>query len=259
MGREPMLTLLREKYWIVQAPSLCKQIVRLCIQCRKRSGRMGEQVMADLPEERVVGGQPPFFNTGVDYFSLFTIKHGRKTEKKYGVIFSCLTSCAVHLEVANTLDTSSFLAALRRFISRRDNVNLLRSDNGTNFVGANKELRKSIKEWNQSQINSFLLQKNISWKFSALLTSHQNGVWEREIRSIRNVLSALLNDQKIRLKDEEFATLMCEVEAILNGRPLTLMSDDPNDLEVITLNHLLLHRTGSALPPGIFVQGDNYD
>ncbi len=91
------------------------------------------------------------------------------------------------------------------------------------------------------------------------MSSHQNGVWEREIRSIRSILSALLNGQNIRLTDEGLMTLMCEVEAILNGRPLTPMSDSPDDLEVITPNHLLLHRAGSTYPPGIFVPSDNYN
>ncbi len=99
---------------------------------------MGEQIMADLPEERVTGDRPPFFNRGVDYFGPFVTKHGRKTEKRYRVIFSCLATRTVHLEISNTLDTSSFIAALRRFISHRGTVNMLRSDNGTNFVGANK-------------------------------------------------------------------------------------------------------------------------
>ncbi len=259
MGREAMLASVREKYWIVQASKICKQIVNLCILCRKRTGRVGEQIMADLPEERVTGDRPPFYNTGVDYFGPFATKHGRKTEKKYGVIFSCLATRAVHLEIANSLNTSSFIAALRRFICRRGAVHMIRSDNGTNFVGANRELRSSIREWNQVHLNSFLSQNQIEWKFSAPLSSHQNGVWEREIRSIRSIFNALLNGQHIRLTDEELATLMCEVEAILNGRPLTPMSDNADDLEVITPNHLLLHRAGSMYPPGIFVPSDGYN
>ncbi len=77
---------------------------------------------------------------------------------------------------------------------------------------------------------------------TTLIESHKNGVWEREIRTVRNVLNALLNHQNIQLQDEELCTLMCEVEAILNGRPLTPMSQDPNNLRMIMANHLLLHR-----------------
>ncbi len=97
----------------------------------------------------------------------------------------------------------------------------LQSDNGTNFVGAERELKESIEDWNQLHIQTFLLQRGIQWTFSVPLGSHQNGIWEREIRTIRNVLSALVNDQPINLHEEEFRTLMCEVESILNGRPLT--------------------------------------
>lgn len=117
--------------------------------------------MADLPLSRVLPDEPPFTRTGVDYFGPFTVKQGRTTAKRYGVIFTCLATRAIHIEVATSLDTDSFINALRRFIARRGQVTEICSDNGTNFVGAEQELKKSIKEWNMSNIEGMLSQRGI--------------------------------------------------------------------------------------------------
>jgi hypothetical protein len=158
--------------------------------------------------------------------------------------------------VAHSLDTSLFVYALRRFIARRGNPNRTRSDNGTNIVSGGKEIRQAIKKWNQQQINEFLLQRDIQWLFNPPGGSHHGGIWERCIRSVRKLLAALLHKQ--RLDDESLPTFLCEVEAILNGRPLTSVSNDPRDLEALTPNHLLLLRAGADLPPGMFTKEDCY-
>ncbi len=132
----------------------------------------------------------------------------------------------------------------------------MRSDNETNFVSGNKELRQSIDDWNEKQILEFMLQRNIKWKFNPPSGSHHGGVWERCIRTVRKVLNAVMKEQVI--DDEGLSTLMCEVEAIVNSRPITKSSDDPNDLEALTPNHLLLSRSGSRFPPGVFTSNDTY-
>lgn len=109
--------------------------------CRRMSGRVGEQKMANLPEDRLLPHQPSFTNTGVDYFGLFEVKRGWGTIKRYGVKFTCLTLRAVHIEVADSLDTDSCINAIRRFICRRGQVTIMRSDNGTNFVAVEKEIK----------------------------------------------------------------------------------------------------------------------
>jgi len=101
--------------------------------------------MADLPSSRLGYQQPPFTNTGVDYFGPMLIRHGRKKEKGYGVLFTCLTTRAVHLEIAHSLDTNSCLMAIRRVIAKRGKSANIWSDNGTNFVGAERELREAVK------------------------------------------------------------------------------------------------------------------
>ena len=212
--------------------------------------------MADLPLQRVTPDEPPFTRVGVDYFGPFEVKSRRSVVKRYGVIFTCLAIRAIHIEVAPSLDTDSYINALRRFIARRGQVQELRSDNGTNFIGAERELRTAIEQWNQSQINNVLLQKGIKWTFNPPTGSHHGGSWERLIRSVRKVLNSTLNVQN--LDEEGLHTVLCEVEAIINGRPITKASTDPNDLEALTPNHLLLLKTLPSLPPGDFQETDIY-
>ena len=200
--------------------------------------------------------QPPFFSTGVDFFGPILFKRGRSLVKRYGALFTCLVSRAVHIEMAAALDTDSFINVLRRFLAPRGQVNLIRSDNGSHLVGAEKELRLSLREWNQSQIESFLLQKGISWNFNAPTASHHGGVWERLIRSTRRIMLGLTKEQV--LSDDGLATLLTEVESILNGGPLTRTSTDPKDLTCLTPNHLLLLKDQQSLPPGILSAHDNY-
>ena len=155
-----------------------------------------------------------------------------------------------------SLDTESFINALRHFIARRGRPEQIRSDNGGNFVKGEKELRKALQAWNQAQIHECLLQHDVKWIFNPPAASHFGGVWERCIRTVRKVMKALLRQQV--LDDESLNTLMCEVESIVNGRPITKVSDDPRDLNALTPSHLLLLRAGTAMPPGVFSKEENY-
>ena len=203
--------------------------------------------MAALPADRVTPDRPVFTSVGVECFGPIEVKRGRSMLKGYGVLFTCLAVRAIHIEVAHSLDTSSFIAALRRFISRRGEPELMRSDNGGNFVAGNKELKEAV---NQQAIHDALLQRNIKWIFNPPSGSHFGGVWERCIRTARKVIGAVLKEQV--LDDEGLSTLMCEVESIVNGRPITNVSDDPTDLQPLTPNQLLLMRSGPVAPPGVF-------
>ena len=255
-GTEHVLSMIRERFWIVKARAAVKRALHDCFSCRKRQAPVGEQKMANLPQDRITPDKPPFTYVGVDCFGPFLVRRGRSQAKRYGVVFTCLTVRAIHIEVVHSLDTDSFVNCMRRFIARRGQPEQIRSDNGGNFVRGERELRDAIDGWNQETIAEFLLQKNVQWIFNPPAGSHHGGVWERCIRTIRKVMSALLKQQV--LDDEGLATLMCEVESIVNGRPLTKVSDDPRDLEALTPNHLLLLRSGTTLPPGIFSKEDVY-
>ncbi|XP_077865186.1 uncharacterized protein LOC144351344 [Saccoglossus kowalevskii] len=166
--------------------------------------------MASLPVDHLTPEEPPFMRTGVDYFGPLEVKRGRTTVERYGAIFTCLATHVIHLEMSNSLDTDSFINSLRRFIARRGQVKVIRSDNGTNFIGAQRELRQEIERWNQKKIDKALQQKEITWKFNPPAASHFGGVWERQIRTIRKVLFSLLKEQVIHLSDESLRTLFFE-------------------------------------------------
>jgi len=217
-----------------------------------------EQKMSDLPPERC-STDPPFTYTGVDFFGPLIVKQGRKEVKRYGSLFTCLASRAIHIEIAASLDTDSFINALRRFISRRGPISQLRCDNGTNFVGAERELREALSHMNEGKVKDMLMEQSITWIFNPPAASHMGGVWERQIRTVRKVLASLSREFGYKLDDESLQTLMCEVESIINSRPLTTVSSDPNDTDPLTPNHILTMKSTIALPPpGTFQGADVY-
>ena len=182
VGRGHVLSRLREKYWIVGAISAVRQVISSCVTCRRNKASTLEQKMADLPQDRLTPA-PPFTYVGIDYFGPYFVKQGRKEYKRYGALFTCLVSRAVHIEIAHSLETDSFLNALRHFIARRGPVHELRCDNDTNFVGAKAELRKAIEEMDHDEITEKLRQQQIDWKFNPPTARHMGGVWERQIRT----------------------------------------------------------------------------
>ena len=255
-GPERTLAEIRQCYWVLNGRATVSRTLKTCLKCRKYNGKPQSQQMADLPSCQVTPNETPFTYVGIDYFGPFLVKKGRTRFKRYGCIFTCLTMRAIHLEVSNTLDTDSFINALQRFVARRGRPVEFRSDNGTNFVGGLRELREAIREWNHDRIQDHLLQEDIKWTFNPPGASHMGGVWERQIRIVCSVLHGLLSHQT--LDDEGLMTLFCLVEAIMNGRPITKLSDEPSDPRPLTPNHLLLLRSGPTLPPGVFTNKDLY-
>ena len=225
-----------------------KRVLRQCMSCRIRFSRVAEQVMANLPEARVLPGEFPFASVGIDYFGPILTRINRSVVKRYGCLFSCMKTRAVHIEVASSLTVDSFIMALMRFISRRGKPIEIFSDNGTNFVGAEIELRKLIASWNQTRLSNEMLQRNIEWNFNPPSASHRGGVWERIIRSVRRILCSVSKEQI--LSDEVLYTYLTEVERILNDRPLVPVYDDSNVIDVLTPNKLLLLRSSEGLVEG---------
>ncbi|XP_022784654.1 uncharacterized protein LOC111325167 [Stylophora pistillata] len=227
-------------FWILGGSSIVTNLISSCVKCQRLRGSVQEQRMSDLPEDRLES-TPPFTYCAVDYFGPFIVKNGRTELKRYGVLFTCLASRAKHLEIAYSLETDSFINALRRFTSRRGPIRQLRSDQGTNFVGARKELTQALAEMDQEKLKTTLLEEQCNWfsfKMNVPAASHMGGAWERQIRSVRNVLSSLLQDNGKRLDDESLRTLMCEAEAIVNSRPLTVNQlADPDSTSPLTPNH----------------------
>ena len=146
-GRDATLNELRRSgYWVVNGNSAVRSKLFKCIQCRRLRGKLGIQKMANLPSSRLVE-VPPFTYCGVEMFCPFIIKKRRSEVKQYGAMFTCMNSRAVHIEVAHSLDTDSFIQALRRIIARRGNIRTIYSDNGNNFIGAGNEQKEPLKKW----------------------------------------------------------------------------------------------------------------
>ena len=173
MGRETILSFIRQNFHVIGIGSVVRAILRNCLICRKVNGKPSEQLMADLPEDRVTPSDHAFSNVGIDFFGPFLVSRGRgkSREKRYGVVFTCLVSRCIHIEIAHSLDTDSFINALRRFISRRGPIKLIRSDNGTNLVSGEKELRSSIASLNTETLENFVTL-NQSIGTSSLLPDH---------------------------------------------------------------------------------------
>ena len=215
---------LRQTFWIVKGSSTVRRVLGNCMFCRKRNAPVGSQLMADLPHGRLQVDKPPFSHVGIDYFGALLITQGR--------------------------------SQVKRFIARRGAPDHIYSDNGTNFVGATKILRDSLREWNQHQINDYLRQQEIRWTFNPPTASHMGGSWERMIRSVRRILSSLLTSQSI--SEEVLQTAMTKVEWIINSRPLVPITLDPKNEEPLTPNHLLLLKGNPNVPPGLFDYKDCY-
>lgn len=265
-GREHVLSAMRQHYWILQGRALVRRVLRQCVDCRKRNESAMQQMMADLPKERLTPYEPPFTYTGTDFFGPFSVKRGRGTAKVYGCIFVCFNSRAIHIEDVSSLETDTFIQALRRFMSIRGCPREIWSDNGTNFSGAEREIRRSIQEWDQEAIKGAMRAREVEWyncpmpkwRFQPPTASHMNGVWERLIRSVRKSMKAVLGHPNALVGSETLRTVFAEVVSILNGRPLCPSSDDPNDLEPLTPSHFLLQRQNMAIPPGLFPKEDLY-
>ena len=249
-------------FWIVGCSSAVSSYIAKCVRCRKYRSSLQDQKMADLPKDRLEPA-PPFTYCAVDYFGPWYVKEGRSLLKRYGVIFTCMASRAIHLETANAMTTDSFINALRRFLAIRGPIRQLRSDCGTNFVGARKELKEALNQMDQTQVRDFLLKEKcdfFEFKMNPPSASHMGGVWERQIRTVRNVLDSLMDEAGTQLDDESLRTLMNEAAAIVNSRPLTVENlNDPLSSEPLTPSHLLTMKTKVVLPPpGEFQKVDLY-
>ncbi len=244
-GKVRTLSDTRSKYWITKGLATTGKVVRDCLECRKEAAKSEPPIMGPLPRHRLQSHLPPFTNTGLDYFGPFHVVLGRRHEKRYGVLFTCLTTRAVHLEMASSLSSDSFIAAFRRFVNRRGMPAVVYSDNGTNLTAGEKEMREAIRLLNSHAAGS-LPAKGVEWHFSPPSAPHFGGVWERLVKSCKTALKHVLRGQCVT--DEILYTALTEVEALLNGRPLTHVSVDPKDPHPLTPNHFLLGRPYPNLP-----------
>ncbi|XP_022518476.2 uncharacterized protein LOC111188878 [Astyanax mexicanus] len=242
-------------WWIMGCSSAVSSHIFKCVKCRKFRRCAEEQRMGDLPQDRTET-VPPFTYTGIDCFGPIYVKEGRKELKKYGLVLTCLCSRAIHIEVVDDLTTDAFINALRAFIALRGHVRQLRCDQGTNFVGAKREFAELMKGMDQEKVQAL----GCEFLMNPPAASHRGGAWERQIRTIRSVLTAILDQSAQRLDGTSLRTFLYEVMAIINSRPLTVENlNDPTGPEPLTPNHILTMKSTIILPPpGHFVREDLY-
>ena len=247
-------------YWIIGARSTVSSRILQCVTCKRLRGTPQQQKMADLPPDRMQE-VAPFTYSAVDAFGPFYIKERRSQVKRWGLLFTCLSSRAIHIETINTLTTDSFINAFRRFVCRRGKVRELRCDRGTNFIGGRNVLEQV--DLDHQMIQQELLQHDCDYvKFNLNVphASHMGGVWERMIKSVRSVLTALITSHSEQLDDELLRTFMTEAECIVNCRPLTQVETTPLDTSPpLSPNQILTLKSEVVLPPpGEFGRADLY-
>ena len=240
-----------KRAWINGGRQKTKSFIRHCLKCVRSNARPSTQLMGNVPAERVTRARP-FSRTGLDYAGPFQIKaskgSGIRSSKGYLAIFVCLATKAVHLEVVGDLTTECFLAAVRRFSVRRGISQQLWSDNATTFHGADSALRAMFREatiqW--PNVADALANSRIQWKFIPPTAPHFGGLWEAAVKSAKSHLKRIIDAQKLTY--EEFSTLVIQIGSTLNSRPLTPLSGQPEDLDVLTSGHFLVDSSLSSIP-----------
>ncbi|XP_043245891.1 uncharacterized protein LOC122393710 [Amphibalanus amphitrite] len=255
-GADQVLNELQQEFWIPRGQALVRKVVHDCTVCRRRRASPCQPQMADLPAARF-DMRHPFSSVGIDYFGPLLVKTGRgKKEKRYCLLVTCMASRAVHMEVSQSLTTDSFLLAFHRFTARRGRPAEVLSDNGTNLRAGERELRRLLLAWNQNAIADRLAQDMVKWHFNPPASSDMGGVWEAMIATVKRALSVVLG--KLLVTDEVLRTVITEVEAVVNSRPLTYVSTEVGSLEALTPNHLLLGRPLMQLPPDVTVDNPSH-
>ncbi|XP_039303484.1 uncharacterized protein LOC120357383 [Solenopsis invicta] len=250
-GVQTTMGVVRQRYWIPRGRAVIKRWLHRCVRCVRWRADVPQQLMGSLPRERVTPGRP-FLDTGVDYAGPILLRatkgRGHRAYKAFVAVFVCLATRAVHLEAVSDYSADAFLAALRRFVSRRGLCRTLRSDCGTNFVGADAQLRAffAASSPDLGRVVGQLASEQIQWRFNPPSAPHFGGIWEAAVKSLKHHLRRVLGDSTLTF--EEMSTLLAQVEACLNSRPLQALSDDPEDLAALTPGHFLVGSALTAVP-----------
>jgi len=243
---------LRLTYWVVGGLATVKSVLRGCVTCARYRAQVTTQLMGPLPPCRV-WPNPAFSVCGVDFCGPFLVRPFKSKRfplfKAYIALFVCMSTKAIHLELVSGLYSADFINALQRFSARRGLCRIIYSDHGTNFVGANHELRAILKvavSQAEEYIQRQLSKDGIEWRFNPVESPHFGGIWESNIKSVKRHLVKVSSTQSWTV--EQLTTILCNIEACLNSRPLMPLSNSPDDLEALTPAHFLIGRSLATVP-----------
>ncbi|XP_063446979.1 uncharacterized protein LOC134726470 [Mytilus trossulus] len=257
-GIDSTLAKIRSRFWIPGVRRTIKQIKEKCVTCRKRNKTTLTQQMGKLPSYRL-NPSPPFYYCAVDLFGPYTIRDTVKRRtfgKAYGVIFNCLTSRGVYVDLVEGYDKNSFLIALRRFVSIRGYPRMMISDAGTQLVAAGKELKQVVHTWDWDDIKTFGTSKGMQWNIiKSADAPWENGCSEALIKSVKKCLDVAIGDSVMTFS--ELQTILFETANVLNERPIGTKNCDPNEGTYLCPNDLLLGRASIRVPNGHYNQDCN--
>ena len=247
-GPQLLLATIKENYWPVGGRNLAKLCCRECVLCKRIRGKIIAPIMGNLPHQRLTPSHP-FETVGVDYAGPILAANrqgmGCRLNKVYIAIFICFTTKAIHTELVGDLTSNNFMSALRRFMSRRGKPKNIYSDNGTSFVGACNDVGKFLKS-NCDSLSGSAADEGIAFHFIPPCSPHFGGLWEAGVKSVKYHLRRVLGNCNFTY--EELNTALVQIEALLNSRPLTPISMDPEDLMPLTPAHFLIGRPLTSLP-----------
>ncbi|XP_065083544.1 uncharacterized protein LOC135705687 [Ochlerotatus camptorhynchus] len=246
LNQETVVNELRQKYSIPRIRVCCAKVRRNCQRCKNDRAVPNPPIMADLPEARLAAHSRPFTHVGIDYFGPMEVTVGRRVEKRWGMLATCMTTRAVYIEVAHSLSTDSCVMAIRNLIARRGVPRYIYCDRGTNFVGANNELGRVVRELDHEAMMKEFVSSETTWSFNPPSSPHMGGSWERLIRSVKTSLKSL--NLPRRPSDEVLRNALAEIENTLNSRPLTHVPIEDNAAPALTPNHILLGSSNGAKP-----------
>ncbi|XP_015119443.1 uncharacterized protein LOC107042773 [Diachasma alloeum] len=250
-GVQLMLATLKRRYWILGGRRVVKALIYRCVTCARFRGVAAKQLMGQLPRRRITSARL-FLHCGIDYAGPLMLPkwrgRGAKTYKGFMVVFVCFTTSAVHIELATDYSTEAFLACFKRFTARRGICETITSDQSINLVGPDRELRSLFDAaGNQAQtIAHPLAQDGTKWIFNPPGAPHHGGKWEAALKSAKVHLKRVIGDATLTY--EELFTLLTQVEAILNSRPLCELADDPDEFAVLTPGHFIIGSALSTVP-----------
>jgi len=232
-GPNETLASIRQRFWIPRARCVIKSVIRRCVKCLKVSAKSyNPPPVPDLPGDRVTQSRP-FQISGVDYTGAISVR-GAPDGRAYIVLFTCAVTRAVHLEVAQDNSEAEFLAAFIRFTSRRSYPQTIYSDNASNFIAANKTLQSIA---NSESVVNKLNEYKVKWKFITPRAAWHGGMWERLIGLMKSSLKKVVGNALLTIG--ELTTLVTQIEAKMNDRPITFVSDQFDDPEPLTPSMLL--------------------